>query len=864
MKKHSSPPKFALRLFRWFCDPELADHIEGDLLEEHRARSNSRGKTKADLKFFLDVLLLFRPGIIRSFRSNHNTNHYSMLSNYLKIALRVLARNKAYSVINISGLAVGLVAAIVIMLWVQKEMSFDSFHAKATRIHQLYSRDVNNGQVEVWPNTPALVAPELKQSYAEVEDAVRYRNVFFLLKVGENRFNNRGAFADAGYFKMFDFKFLAGTSTALDDEFGIVLTKPMAIKLFGRVNCLQETVIVNDSENFKVTGVIDLPDNTDFAFEYMLPWAYFTRLGWDRNQTWAWTNAQTFVLLKEQASIAGFDAKMLNIVKSRISTGDGSTREVFSQPLTERHLYTDAENGQLTGGRISTVKMFALIAVLILTIACINFMNLSTARSEKRAREVGVRKAIGALKGSLMMQFLAESFLLVFISFAIALIAVQFTLPLFNLAVNSTLSLGLGQVQFWVCAVTLILLTGLTAGSYPAFFLSSMSPGKALKNISRGSSIITTRQVLVVMQFTAAIVLSICAVTVQQQIQYAQNRNAGFNKQNLAWEFLQGEIPAHFDKIKNELLASGAVTSVTRTFSPIVRIWDIRSGMTWSGSGEADKSTNFLLYGADADMAKTFGMQITAGRDLDIYTYRSDTAAIMINEAAAGIMRLSNPVGEVVRDDQGRDWQIVGVVKDFVTESPFENISPMIIQGWQDRYGVVNYRFNDDNDIVENLSIAESVFKKNNPEYPYDGTLAEPSYDGKFATEKQTATLASLFAGLTIFISCLGLFGLSSYIVERRTKEIGIRKVLGASSSRITALLSQDFLKLVVVAIVVATPIAWYFMVQWLDTFTYRMPVSAWLFVVSGVSAVVIALVTVSFQTVKAATANPVNSLRSE
>ncbi|MBI1768261.1 MAG: ABC transporter permease [Bacteroidetes bacterium] len=789
-----------------------------------------------------------------------------MFANYIKIAFRILVRNKGYSFINISGLAIGMAAAMLILLWVQNEISYESFHPKADRIYKMYSRDENNGRIDVWGNTPALMAPELKQSYAEVEDAVRHRIVYFLVKVGHDHFNEMGAFADPGFLSVFGFKLLKGKTDALSNDFGAVLSKKLAIKLFGTIECLGKTVMVNDTDNFTVTGVLDdLPLNTEFEFEYLLPWNYVTRLGWDRGQTWAYTNAATYVLLKEASSPGAFDSKMTGIVKNHIKEGDGSTREVLAHPLTKTHLYSKAENGKLTGGKIETVRLFSVIAGLIILIACINFMNLSTARSEKRAREVGVRKIVGAYKSSLITQFISESILLVTIAFVVALALVQLSLGLFTQIVGAPLHIQFTNAQFWLYAIGLIIFTGLLAGSYPAFYLSSSRPIKVLKGTYKKiNALVTPRKVLVVAQFTFAIVLSICAIMVQRQIQFAQDRDSGYNKSNIAYNFMQGEIPTHYDLIKNELLARGAAVSVTRTYSPITRIWNTINELTWQGSGESDRKTNFLLYGADADMTKTFGMRVKLGRDIDIKTFPTDTAAVILNEAAVDIMRLKDPIGEIIKDSNGTSWHVVGVVKDFIIESPYERISPMIINGWRDRYGVVNFRLNPANDQVKNLAETEKVFKKYNPEYPFEYFFAEEYYNRKFGNEKQTGTLASLFAGLTIVISCLGLFGLAAYMAESRTKEVGVRKVLGASTTTIATLLSKDFLKLVIISILVASPLAWLVVSNWLKSFNYRAPISVWIFVESGLVAIIIALLTVSAQAVKAAAANPVVSLKSE
>jgi len=863
----ATPPKLMLRFFRWFCQPGLRDVVEGDLLELYNERKEKFGRAKADLRFIADVLLLLRTGIVKGFNQNNSLNQRDMLRNYFKIALRILVRNKGYSFINIAGLAIGLAAAMLIMLWVQNEVSYDRFHAKSDRIYKMFSRDNFNDRTEVWPATPSLMAPELKQSYGEVEDAARYRVVFFLMKVGENRFNEQGAFADPSFLTMFDFAMHDGKRNALANDFGIVLSEPMALKLFGKTNCVGESVIVNDNDSFTVTGVLKaLPHNTEFKFDFLLPWNYMTRLGWDRFENWTQTSANIYTLLNETASPEVFQSKVEKIVQSHVPKGEGSTREVIAQPLTRAHLYSRAEGGELVRGRIEAVRLFSAIAALIVLIACINFMNLSTARSEKRAREVGVRKVVGAQKGSLIAQFITESILLVFIAFVIAVGMVQAVLGVFSMVVEAPLQINFTNPQYWLVAVLLIVGTGLLAGSYPAFFLSASQPLRVLKGTFKNvRAAVNPRKVLVVLQFTAAIVLSICAIMVQRQMEFAMNRDAGFNRAGIAYNFTQGEVPRHFEAIREELLTSGAAISVTRTFSPITYMWNSGTGYSWPGSTEEDKTSKiFVQFGSDRDFIKTFGATIAQGRDLDVETYPSDTAAMLLNEKAVEMMGLKDPIGAEIRNVNGEVFHVVGVIKNFIVESPYQEIGPMMMAGWTERYGVVNFRLNPDLSQAEALLKAETVFKKYNPEYPFEYSFADDYYNRKFGNEKKTALLAGLFAALTILISCLGLFGLAAYMAENRTKEIGIRKVLGASTVGITLLMSKEFVRLVVLSIIIASPIAIYIVDKWLQSFNYRVPLAVSVFVITAGTAVLIAVLTVSFQAVKAAMANPVNSLRSE
>jgi ABC-type antimicrobial peptide transport system permease subunit len=866
MKKEVMPPNLFLRFFRWFCHPKLRDPIEGDLMELYDERVEEFGKGKADRRFIIDVLLLFRRGIIRPTEGYKNLNNYGMFKSYFKVALRNIIKNKGYSFINISGLCIGMAATMLILLWVQNEIGFDRFHEKTDRIYQMFSRDEDNGRLDVWGNTSALMAPELKQSYGEVEDAVRFRIVYFLAKAGEKHYNVAGAFADPGYLSMFSFPLIEGAKSALQDDSGVVLAEKLAVKLFGTTDCIGKTVVINDNDSFIVTGVLKaFPANTEFNFEFLVPWNYMTKLGWDKNQTWAATNAATYVLLKEGASPLAFDAKVKNIAIKHIEKGDGSTREAFSHPLSKVHLYTSAENGKLTRGRIETVQLFITIAIFILLIACINFMNLSTAKSEKRAQEVGVRKIVGAHRNSLIFQFIAESTTLALVSFVFALIIVQLLQGTFNEIVNAQLYIDWSNPRFWLFSFSFILFTGIMAGSYPAFYLSSSQPIKVLKGTFRNvTAMITPRKVLVVLQFTFAVTMIISTIIVQRQIKYAQGRDIGYNRSDLAYNFTQGDVLKHYDLIKNDLMATGAATSVSRTFSPITRIWGTMTGLTWPGSTETDKKINFLQYGVDVDFTKTIGARLLQGRDLDIISYPADSAAILLNEAAVKAMHIKDPIGETIKDETGFNWKVVGVIKDIIIESPYEEVKPMIIQGWSTRYGVVHFRLNPLNNRADNLVKAEQVFRKHNPEYPFEYYFADEFYDRKFGNEKQTRTLIALFSGLTIFISCLGLFGLAAYVAEQRTKEIGVRKVLGASVLNLWGMLSKDFVVLVIISVGISIPIAYYFMNNWLQKYEYRTEINWWIFAVAGLGALVITVFTVSYQSIKAALANPVNSLRSE
>jgi len=791
-----------------------------------------------------------------------------MLTNYFKIMWRGLMKNKFYSFINILSLTIGIASAILILLWIQNEMSHDRFYEKTDRIYLANNRDKVNGKMLAWNNTPKPLGLAIKNDYPEVEDVVRLNEYAanFLISTGEKHFSIHGEFADPGFLKMFSLPLLEGNpNTSLNNPNSIVLTQQLAIKLFGKEDAVGQTVRVDSSDYFTVTGVLkDLPSNSRFNFDYILPWTYATKKGID-DSNWNNNNVLTYILLKPGSSQAAFDKKIKNItINHTKGGGDASTTQVFTQALKDTWLYDKEENGYYVGGRIERVKMFAIIAALILIIACINFMNLSTARSEKRGKEVGIRKVVGAQRKSLVVQFIGESISLAFIAGIFAVIIVQLVLPAYNQLLGLKLFIDFYNPYFWLFAIAFVLFTGLLAGIYPALYLSSFRPIKVLKGTFKSANkVVTPRKILVVLQFTFAITLIICTIIVENQINYAQNRDAGYSRNNLAFIIEFGDAHRNYELIKHDLLATGAVTAVAQTSAPMTESWGDSWGFSWNGSTEDDKKIDFNMFSADHDFTKAMGTKIIMGRGIDAQNYKSDSNACLLNEAAVKIMRLKNPIGTVIT--AGTDHvHVVGVVKDFILGTPYEPVQQMIIVGPIFSGDVINFRLNQNPTIAANLQKAEAVFKKYNPQYPFNVRFYDHEYDLKFKDEKQTGTLAGLFAGLTILISCLGLLALATFVAETRIREIGVRKVLGASVQGIVALLSKDFLKLVLVSFLIASPVAWMVMHNWLASYSYRVNISIWVFVIAGCMSAAIAFITVSFQAIKAAIANPVKSLRTE
>jgi putative ABC transport system permease protein len=650
----------------------------------------------------------------------------------------------------------------------------------------------------------------------------------------------------------------------LNDVHSIVLTEKLAKKLFGNEDAMSKIIKIDNKDNFTVTGILkDLPTNTRFKFEYLVPWSYKRYYGDDDNN-WGNNSTRTYVLLKPNASAASASSK-IKALKQKYSEEDRKAKwEMFIYPISKWRLYSSFTNGVEDGdGRIEYVRLFGIIAAFILLIACINFMNLSTARSEKRAKEVGIRKVVGAQKTLLISQFIGESVLLAFIAGVFAVVIVQLILPAFNSLVDEKVSIHYNNLNEWLACIGFIVFTGILAGSYPAFFLSSFQPVKVLKGtFKKAHALVTPRKVLVILQFTFAIILIICTIIVKQQIDYARDRETGYNKNNLIYHLMTGDIERNYQLIRNELLSSGVASSVTKTSAPLTQSWSDGWGQEWEGKDPNDK-TDFYRYNQDEGLGATAGLQFVAGRDFDLRQFPTDSTGVILNESALKVMKFKNPIGKIIKDN-GSEWHVVGVIKDFILTSPYEPTRPMLVYGAKAWFSTILVKFNDKNSTASNLKKAEAIFKKYNPEYPFEYKFIDEEYARKFEDEQRIGTLAGVFAALTIFISCLGLFGLATYMAENRIKEIGVRKVLGASVTRITALLSKDFLNLVVVSFLIAAPVAWWAMSTWLKDYPYHVNIQWWVFIMSGLLSVVIALVTISYQAIKAAVANPVKSLRTE
>ncbi len=790
-----------------------------------------------------------------------------MFKNFLKIVFRNLARNKGFSFINIAGLAVGMASAILIILWIQNEKSYDQFHAKKDRIYEVWNRARFDGKLMCWNTTPKILARNMERELPEVERAVRVNwTSNFLFSIGDKRVMKKGNMVDSGFLQMFSFPLLKGNpSTALNDMHSMLVTETLAKSLFGDEDPMGKIIKLDNKDNFTVTGVLkDLPNNTRFNFEYLLPWSYLKFRNED-DSSWGNNSTRTYVLLKEHASLASVEPK-IKIFKHKFEEEARKDNwQMLIYPISRWRLYSNFINGiEENSGRITFVRLFGTIAAFILLIACINFMNLSTARSEKRAKEVGIRKVVGAQKVLLITQFIAESIVISFLAMLVALIIVLLSLPAYNHLTDKKLFIDFANPFTWLAGIGFVVITGVLAGSYPAFYLSSFQPVKVLKGTFRKiNALVTPRKILVVLQFTFAIILIICTIIVKQQIDYAKDREAGYNKDHLIYHFFTGDIGKNYTLIKNELLAEGIASTVVKTSSPITESWSDGWGQEWEGKDPNDR-TDFNRFTTDEGLGATVGLQFIQGRDFNLKEFPTDSTGMIINESSLKVMKFKQPLGKIIKDND-IEWHIVGVIKDFILTSPYEPTRPMLISGPKGNwFQTMLIKLNKANPTAQNLEKAGSIFKKYNPEYPFDYKFVDEDYAKKFENEQRQGTLAALFAGLSIFISCLGLFGLATYMAETRIKEIGIRKVLGASVTGITALLSKDFVKLVLVSFFIAAPLSYWGMYNWLQEYPYRVSIHWWVFVLAAFLSIIIAIITVSYQSIKAAMANPVSSLRTE
>lgn len=794
-----------------------------------------------------------------------------MLKNFFKIAWRNLSKNKGYSAINIGGLAVGMAVAVIIGLWVYDELSYDKYHENYERIAQVMQKANFNGEIATQTANPALMAPEIRAKFGSDFKYVVQSSWTggHLLSIGNKHFSKTGIFFEPDAPDMLTLKMLKGTRKALKEPYSIMLSASAAEAIFGKENPMDKTIKFDRTFDVKVTGVYeDLPANTSFHnLEIMMPWdLWVIQNPWSKEMETPWGSnfSQTFAQIADNADMQKVSAKIKDTKMNNVDDGEKRYKwEVFLQPMSKWNLYNEFKNGINTGGTIRYVWLFGIIGIFVLILACINFMNLSTARSEKRAREVGIRKAIGSMRWQIVRQFFIESYVVVVLAFVLSFMLVYLLLPLFNDVAGKKMAIPWGNPVFWLISIAFIFITGLLAGSYPALYLSSFQPLKVLKGTFKvGKSASIPRRVLVVLQFTVSVMLIIGTIIVYQQIQYAKDRPIGYTRSGLINMNLEPEIRKHFDAIRTELKNAGAIEEMTASNSPLTGVWNTNGGFDWEGK-DPNLAVDFPNNTVSYDFGKTVKWDMKAGRDFS-KEFATDSAAFIINESAAKFLGFKDPVNKILKWEN-QPFTIIGIVKDIMQESPFYPVRPTLyhVGGYDNMYNLV-IRLNPQKSAPASLKIIEQSFKKYLPDVPFDYKFVDEEFGSKFSAEERIGKLSSYFAILAIFISCLGLFGMASFVAEQRTKEIGIRKVLGASVANLWRLLSAEFVLLVLLSSIIAAPIAYYYLNSWLANYDYRITISWKVFALSSAIALLITLVTVSFQAIKAARANPVTSLRTE
>lgn len=878
----NKPPKIFLKFFRWYCHPGRLKFIEGDLMEVYERRITKKGKRQADLKFILDVILLFRPGIMRPLEGQNILNPYGMYKSYLKIGWRNLLRNKGYSLINIGGLALGMAVAMLIGLWLYDELTFNKHHRNYDRIAQVMKGGLWKGQhFSGLRYLPFPLIDELKTNYAS-----NFKHVVpvsgpggwsGVLTYGDNAISKTGMYIGEEAPEMFTWQMMQGTWSGLSEMHSIMISASTAQALFGDDDPMGKIIKVNSKTDVTVTGVFkELPKNSEFqGIDFYQPWSfYLTESPWVKNQTWQNHFLNIYVEINPNASLEQVGANIMEAEQKVIRNMEYMQEElkykpeVLLLPMRDWHLRSSFQEGILQEGPMQMVWFIGSIGVFVLLLACVNFMNLSTARSEKRAKEVGIRKTIGSVRNQLVGQFLSESFLVVALAFVLTLVIVVISLPWFNTLSGKAIRLPLSELWFWTASLGFLAVTGLLAGSYPAFYLSSFKPVSVLKGLfhARGNASLP-RKVLVIIQFTVSVILIACTGVIYDQLMFVKDRPVGYNREGLVMVLKKSDaFYAKADAINAELKNSGAVSEVAESAGSVTAVWSNNAGFTYKGES-IDHDEGYATLSVSHDFGKTVGWQFVDGRDFD-KEIASDSSGIVINEAAAKFMGIKNPVGEVVHWKNGpwgqdKDFRILGVIKDMIMDSPFRPVhqSVYFLMGGKRMYLL---RVTPGMPMAEALPKIEGVFRSLIPEVPFTCEFADQAYASKFDAEDRIGKLAAVFAALAIAISCLGLLGLASFVAEQRTKEIGIRKILGASVASLWRMLSNEFVVLVTVSCVIAVPVSYYILSNGIREYEYHKDIAWWIFVATGVGVLVITLMTISFQSIKAAMANPVKSLRSE
>ena len=794
-----------------------------------------------------------------------------MIKNYFKIAWRNLKRNRVYSLINILGLGTGMAVAMLIAFWIYDEVTYNSYHENHDRLAQVMTTFIDNdGTMKTGQAVCMPIGNELRGKYGSDFKNVSMAswNFSHVLAAGEKKIVESGMWVESNFPDMFTLKMIKGTN-GLNDPSSILLSHSLAKRLFDGADPINKMVKLDNNESYRVAGVYeDLPNNASlYETKLLLPWKkYITTEEWLKNSATQWNNHswQAFAQVADHVDMVMETQKIKDVVMAHKNEKTEGKEQAYLFPMDQWRLYSDFKNGKPAGGRIQFIWLFSIIGVFVLLLACINFMNLSTARSEKRAKEVGIRKTVGSVRTQLIGQFLSESVLVAFVSFVFSFILAALLMPLFNRLADKHIGLPWGSPVFWLLALLFTFITGLVSGSYPAFYLSKFEPIKVLKGTFRvGKFASLPRKILVVIQFTFSIALIIGTIIVFKQIQFAKNRPVNYSSEGLITVNMSTpDLYGHYDAMRSALLSTGVVDNMAQSSSPTTAIYANQIGFNWQGK-DPNTLPSFGTIGVTQDFGKTIGWTIKEGRDFS-KEFGTDTLGMILNESAVKQVGMKQDiVGQTIQFND-KNFHVVGVIKDMIMESPYKPVKPTVFMYDPSWVGIITIAIKKGAPIKDALQKIETVFKKFDPGAPFDYTFNDEDYAKKFSDQQRLGKLATFFTVLAIFISCLGLFGLASFVAEQRKKEIGVRKVLGASTYNLWRLLSREFALLVIISCLIAIPLAWYYSNNWLQQYDYRTKISFWIFIFSGLGALVITLLTVSFQAIKAAIANPVKSLRSE
>lgn len=858
MKSH--PPRLPLRFLRWFCREDFIDEIEGDLIELYHSRYK-HSPAKAKRQFTWGVIKHFRPEFIKSIQFQSHYNYTFMIKNYFKIAWRHLIKDKQFSILNIAGLSAGLACAMLIFLWVHDETKFDKFFSNDDRLYQLMELQDYHGEVYFSDASSGLLGDAVKKQVpgAGFVATVAPPEWFspYTLSVDNKNIKASGQYAGKDYFSIFSFPILEGNKDKLlDNKSSIVLSHELAIKLFGTTdNIIGKPVRFDQDTTFFVSGIFEkTPGQSSQQFDFVLSFDYFKSVK-EWVTRWGDRGPRSYVLLDEKTNINTFNKNVANIIT--LNTGD-TTRKVTATKFSDLYLHNNYGANAGGKGRIEYVKLFSLLAIFILVIACINFMNLSTAKASKRLKEIGIKKVVGAGRGQLIFQFLAESLLLTLVAAILAVGIAKFLLPAFNQLTGKKIDLYY-DTALLLYFIVIILFTGLLAGSYPALYLSRFKPLSILKGkLSSSFTEIISRKGLVVFQFSLSAFLIVAVIVIYQQMHFIQATDAGYNKTSVLRLAADGNIKGRETPFIDALKNIPGVVNASSTYHKMIGRGYSHGGMQWQGK-DAGTDIIFEAFEVGYDFIETMGMKMQEGRSFS-KSYGTDSAAIVLNETAVKAMGLKNPVGKTIRKS-GRDVQVIGVVKDFHFESMHAAIKPGYLFLWPGGNIITSIQTNNQRQTIAAIG---SLYEKFNPGFPFTFNFLDEAYQKQYDSETKLSELLKYFAGLAIIISCLGLFGLAAFTAQKRRKEIGVRKVVGASVANITTMLSKDFLQLIFISLFIAFPASWWLMTNWLQGFAYRISIKSSVFLIAGVSVLLITLVTISFQSIKAALANPVKALRTE